>query len=112
VCTTSSGVTGSPLLKRAVGRMRKLTEEKSGSTWIASASSAYIVAGSSCDMCARPSTIHTRMPAGALPRVVHGLNLSKLVRRSGLRSRSVPPLGASGFTYSKCVKPGPYFGGP
>ena len=44
---------------------------------------------------ARPSTIQISTPAGALPRVVQGLNLSKLVRRSGLRSRSVPPRGAS-----------------
>ena len=40
-------------------------------------------------------------PAGALPRTVKGLNLSKLVRRSGLRSRSVPFFGAAGSTYSK-----------
>jgi len=37
------------------------------------------------------------MPAGALPRIVKVLNLSKLLRRSGLRSWSVPPLGATGL---------------
>ena len=109
---TSSAVTASPLLKRACGWMRKLTAEKSGATNIASASSPYIVEGSSCPRCARPSTIQIMMPAGELPRTVQGLNLSKLVRRSGFFSLMVPPLGASGLTYSKCVNSGPYFGVP
>src|SRR5512139_119471 len=112
LCFTSAGVTGSPFEKRACGRMRNATDEKSGATNIDSASSAYIVDGSSADRCARPSSIQIATPAGALPRVVNGLNLSKLVRRSGLRSRSVLPRGASGLTYSKCVNPSGYLGSP
>ena len=112
LCTTSSGSTGSPLLKRASGRSLKLTLLKSGATQMASASRPYMVDGSSCARWARPSTIQYTTPPGELPRVVQGLNLSKLVRRSGFFRRNVPPLGASGFTYSKCVKSGPYLGGP
>ena len=38
LCTTSSAVTGSPLLKRASRRIRKLTPAKPGATCMASAS--------------------------------------------------------------------------
>jgi len=65
---------------------------------MSSASSPYIVDSSSPDMMASVSNMKIITPAGELPLTVNGLNLSKLVRRSGLRRYSVPPLGASGFT--------------
>ena len=43
--------------------------------------------------------------AGALPLMVNGLYLSKVETRRLLTSRSSPPLGALGFTYSKCANP-------
>ena len=95
---TSSASTGSPLLKRASGRSLKVTADRSGSTHSASATRPYMDMGSSCDRWHRPSTIQISTPAGALPRVVQGLYLSKLLRRSGLRRRIVPPTGARGCT--------------
>ena len=71
--------------------MRKLTLPKSGATWMASASSPYIDSGSSCDRWPSPETIQISTPAGALPRLVQGLYLSKLERRSGFLSLSVLP---------------------
>ncbi len=49
-------------------------------------------------------------PAGDCPLIVYGLNLSKLVRRSGLEICSVPPFGASALTKSNALKPRGYFG--
>ena len=40
-------------------------------------------------------------PAGAEPRIVNGLYLSKLLRRSGLLRYRVPPFFAAGSTHSK-----------
>jgi hypothetical protein len=91
--------------------MRNVIDDRSGATIICCASTPYIACGSSIDGTASGSIMNIVMPAGELPRVVKGLNLSKLERRSGLRRFSVPRLGACGLTYSKCVKPGPYFGG-
>jgi hypothetical protein len=82
---TSAAVTGSPLLKRAFGCSRKLIDDLSGATAMSSASSPYIVCSSSPDRIASDSIMKMLKPAGALPRVVKGLNLSKLDRRSGLR---------------------------
>ena len=95
---TSSAVTASPLVKRALGFSLKLIDDLSGATAIASASSPYIVCNSSLPNTVSDSNMKIPTPAGALPRVVKGLNLSKLERRSGLRRLIVPPLGASGFT--------------
>ncbi len=95
---TSSAVTGSPLVKRAFGCSRKLIDDLSGATAIASASRPYMVCGSSLPSTVSDSNMKMLRPAGALPLVVKGLNLSKLERRSGLRRLIVPPLGASGST--------------
>ena len=96
--TTSAGVTGSPLLNRAFGWRRNDTDDRSGATYIDSANTPYIASGSSIDRIASGSSMNIDSPAGATPRVVYGLNLSKLERRSGLRKFSVPPLGACGLT--------------
>ena len=112
LCLTSAAVTASPFVNRAFGCNLKATALRSGATRIASASRPYIVAGSSPDITASGSNMKIIIPAGELPRVVNGLNLSKLLRRSGLRRYSVPPLGASGSTYSKCENPAGYLGSP
>ncbi len=95
---TSSAVTGSPLLKRAFGFSLKLIEDLSGATAMASASRPYMVCNSSLPSTVSDSNMKMPSPAGELPLVVKGLNLSKLERRSGLRRLIVPPLGASGLT--------------
>ena len=95
---TSAAVTLSPLAKRAFGCSLKLIDDLSGATAMSSASSPYMVCNSSPDSTASDSNMKTLMPAGALPLVVNGLNLSKLERRSGLRRLMVPPRGASGLT--------------
>ena len=109
---TSAAVTGEPSWKRACWFSRKLTDDLSGATRIDSASSPYMVCGSSPDITASVSNMKSITPVGAAPRGVKGLNLSKLVRRSGLRSTSVPPLGAFGFTQSRFAKPRGYLGSP
>ncbi len=98
LCTTSAASTGLPSQKRACGCSLKLMALKSCSTCISCASSPYMAMGSSCPRWASDSTIQISTPAGAMPRVVQGLYLSKLLRRSGLRSLSVPPRGAFGLT--------------
>ena len=76
-------------------------DDLSFATKISCANRPYIVMGSSADKVAKDSIMNKEMPAGALPLVVKGLNLSKLLRRSGLRRYRVPPLGAWELTYSK-----------
>ncbi|MNI89459.1 hypothetical protein D3C73_1468580 [compost metagenome] len=89
---------------------------RSADNSMSSASKPYMVATSSVmaslplDAVARLSNIRLVSPAADTPFIENGLNLSKLVRRSGLARNSSPPLGASGFTKSKCVKSGGYFG--
>ena len=83
-CLTSAAVTGSPLLKRALGLIRIVIDDLSGGTSISSASTPYIVPGSSPERSASDSNIRMETPVGGLPFSVNGLNLSKLVRRSGL----------------------------
>ena len=98
-CLTSAAVTGSPLLKRAFGWRRNVIDDLSGATSISSATRPYIVPGSSPERTASDlEHEESTRPAGELPLSVNGLNLSKLVRRSGLLRWSVPPLGASGLT--------------
>ncbi|MND05196.1 hypothetical protein D3C83_258350 [compost metagenome] len=52
------------------------------------------------------------VPGGAVPLSVYGLYLSKFVMRSGGTSSSSPPLGASGFAHSKCLKLAGYLMSP
>ena len=91
-------MTGSPLANRAFGFNRTVIDDLSGATCISSASRPYIVASSSPAITASVSNMKITTPAGELPLTVYGLNLSKLVRRSGLLRWRVPPFGASGFT--------------
>ena len=100
--------------ERAHFLLEKLIEEArhNGIAHPFSATTPYIVCGSSPERMASVSKVRITSPPGELPRVVNGLYLSKLVRRSGFFRRSVPPLGAAGSAYSKCVKSGPYFGSP
>ena len=95
---TSAAVTGSPLVNRAFGFRRNATHDLSGATWMSSASRPYMVSGSSPERTASVSNISVARAAGDWPFTVNGLNLSKLVRRSGCDSCIVPPFGASGFT--------------
>ncbi len=78
--------------------MRKVIDDLSGATSISSATIPYSVPGSSPERMASDSNISVDRPAGDCPLIVNGLNLSKLDRRSGFCSCSVPPFGASGFT--------------
>src|SRR6185295_18952351 len=80
---TSSAVTGLPSLKRALGLMRKVADRPSAATLMSSASRPYTVAGSSqLDVPSDSNIMATA--AGEVPLRVKGLNLSKLLRRSGL----------------------------
>ncbi len=108
---TSSAVTASPFEKRASGLMWKVVEKPSGATSMSSASRQYALATSSELPVVRLSNI-SPSPGAGLPRSVNGLNLSKLVRRFGFARTSVPSRGASGFTYSKCLKSAGYLGSP
>jgi hypothetical protein len=67
---TSSASTGSPLLKRAFGFRRNVIDDLSGATSISSASSPYIVIGSSPLRIASGSFMKICTPAGALPLTV------------------------------------------
>ncbi len=49
------------------------------------------------------------IPAAGTPLMTKGLSVSKVPIAA---SRIVPPFGASGLTYSKCLKSGPYFRSP
>ncbi len=64
--------------------MRKVIDDLSGAISISSATTPYMVPGSSPERSARDSNIRMETPVGELPFSVYGLNLSKLVRRSGL----------------------------
>ena len=82
---TSAAVTGSPLVKRAFGFSRKLIDDLSGATASPRRAGRTSSAARRRDSTASDSNMKMPRPAGALPLVVKGLNLSKLVRRSGLR---------------------------
>src|SRR5450830_1158600 len=83
---------------------------RSGASVMSSASSPYMVATSSEEPIASVSNMSDDTPAAATPLSENGLNLSKLLRRSGLARYKVPRLGASGLTYSKWVNPAGYLG--
>ena len=66
--------------------------------------------GSSADGIASVSIMKMVKPAGDWPLIVNGLNLSKLLRRSGFARYSVPPFFACGSANSKWSKPAGYLG--
>ena len=104
-CLTSSAVTGSPLLNFAWACNVKVMDKRSEASCMSSANKPYIVATSSVELIASVSNIRLLRPAAVTPLSEKGLNLSKLVRESGLAKYNSPPLGALGFKYSKWVKP-------
>ena len=94
---TSSASTASPLLNRACGCRRNVIDSRSGANTMSSANRPYMVATSSAELTASVSNIKFATPAAATPFIEKGLNLSKLVRESGLARYKSPPFGASGL---------------
>ena len=72
-----------------------MIDSPSSANRMSSASSPYIVKGSSWLPSASVSNISTGSPSAAMPRSVKGLSLSKEPNPARF---SVPPLGACGFT--------------
>ena len=105
---TSSAVMGLPSWKRASGRSVNVTQERSTGTSTLSAINPYSEDGSSDEATVSVSKSWPA-PAAGTPLRMKGLRLSKVPIAA---SRTSPPLGASGFAYSKCLKPGPYLRSP
>src|SRR6185503_4441375 len=109
---TSAAITGLPSWKRAAGLSRNVADSLSGATSTSSASNPYAVVGSSIVPVSKVSNISSLTPGAVVPLIVNGLYLSKFVTRvPGVRTKW-PPFGASGFTHSKCLKPGGYLMSP
>src|SRR5881628_1232226 len=97
-----------PSWKRASGRSVNVTQERSAGTSTLSAINPYSEEGSSDEATVSVSKSWPA-PAAGTPLRMKGLRLSKVPIAA---SRTSPPLGASGFAYSKCLKPGPYLRSP